>query len=152
MFTTITNEREWKRRAKALVETIKTLQIPEGEPDHFVLPAPELDPRKPPPKPEETPKDARCVWTVELFYDHVVDPAVRAAMCRSRVLTLADMRPDDESAGGSSSLSKPGAEKLAGIKRAAKANALAKAAKRAKADKEDDHPSILEKILRAHCK
>ena len=151
MLTTLTNEREWKRRARALVETIKTLQIPAGEPGHFALPAPELDARKPLPKPEETPKDARCVWTVELFYDHVVDPTVRAAMCRSRILTLADVRPANESAGGSSSLSKCGANMLAGFKRAAKAK-KAKAAKRAKADREDDCPSILEMILRAHCK
>ena len=134
MTTTLTNEQEWKRRAKALVETIKTLQIPKGEPGHFALPAPELDPRKPLPKQEETPKDARCVWTVELFYDHVVDPTVKKAMCRDRILTLADVRPADESAGDSSSLSKRGAGMLAGFKRAAKANALAKAAKKAKAD------------------
>ena len=65
------------------------------------------------------------------------------------------VRPADASAGGSSSLSKRGAEKLAGIKRAAKAK-KAKAAKRAKADREDesdsDCPSILEMILRVHCK
>ena len=133
MTTTLTNEREWKRRTRALVKTIRTLQIPEGEPGHFALPAPELDPRKPLPKPEDTPKDARCVWTVELFYDHVVDPTVRAAMCRDRILTLADVRRADASAGGSSSLSKRGAGMLAGFKRAAKANALAKAAKKAKA-------------------
>ena len=154
--TTITNEREWRRRTRALVETIRTLQIPAGAPDHFALPAPELDTRKPLPKPEETPKDARCVWTVELFYDHVVDPTVKKAMCRDRILTLADVRQADASAGGSSSLSKRGADMLAGYKRAAKANALAKAAKRAKADREDesdsDCPSILEMILRAHCK
>ena len=92
---------------------------------------------------------------MELFYDHVVDPTVKKAMCRDRILTLADVRQADASAGGSS-LSKRGADMLAGYKRAAKANALAKAAKRAKADREDesdsDCPSILEKILRAHCK
>ena len=38
MTTTVTNEREWKRRTNDLVETIKTLQIPEGEPGHFALP------------------------------------------------------------------------------------------------------------------
>jgi len=118
MTTTLTNEREWRRRTDDLVETIKTLQIPKGEPDHFVLPAPELDPQKSTTKPEKTPKDARCVWTVELFYDHVVDPTVKKAMCRDRILTLADVRS---------------ANMLTGMKRAARANALAKAAKKAKA-------------------
>ena len=137
--TTITNEREWRRRTRDLVETIRTLQIPKGAPDHFVLPAPELDARKPLPKPEETPKDARCVWTVELFYDHVVDPAVRAAMCRSRILTLEDVRRARASAGAggaSATLSKRGDCALAGMKRAAKAK-KARAAKRAKADREE---------------
>ena len=72
-------------------------------------------------------------------------------MCRSGVVTATRVRPDDESAGGSSSLSKRGAGMLAGYKRAAKAKA-AKAAKRAKADRDDDNLSILEKILRSHCK
>ena len=129
MLTTITNEREWKRRTRELVETIRTLQIPKGEPDHFALPPPELDPRKPFPNPEKTAKDARCVWTVELFYDHVVDPTAKAVMCRSGVVTATRVRPADESAGGSSSLSKRGAGMLTGFKRAAKAK-KAKAANR----------------------
>ena len=57
-------------------------------------------------------------------------------MCRDRILTLADMRRAHASAGGSSSLSKAGAEKLTGMKRAAKAK-KAKAAKRAKAEREE---------------
>ena len=138
MLTTITNEREWKRRTRELVETIKTLQIPKGEPGHFVLPPPELDPRKSTTNPEQTAKDARCVWTVELFYDHVVDPTAKKAMCRSGVVTATRVRPDDESAGGvSTTLSKRGADMLAGYKRAAKAAALARAAKRAKAGREE---------------